>query len=86
MQIAHLAGIPSSVIESARKAGQVMKKVVGESFKSSEQREKFSTMHEEWLKYLLTIRVNEFDNGDDDDDTFDSLFCLWHELKTSFKN
>ncbi|KAK6151778.1 hypothetical protein DH2020_014413 [Rehmannia glutinosa] len=83
MQIALMAGIPSSVTEAATKAGQVMKEMVGESFKSSEQRENFSTLHEEWLKALLSVpRTTEIDF---DDDAYDSLFCLWHELKRSFK-
>lgn len=83
MQIALMAGIPNSVIKAASKAGQVMKEIVGESFKSSEQRENFSTLHEEWLKALLSIsKTKEIDF---DNDAFDSLFCLWHELKRSFK-
>ncbi|KAL0345263.1 UNVERIFIED_CONTAM: DNA mismatch repair protein MSH7 [Sesamum radiatum] len=84
MQIALMAGIPSSVVEAASKAGQVMKEMVGESFKSSEQRENFSTLHEEWLKSVLSLSETaeaDFDN----DDAFDSLFCLWHELKRSCK-
>ncbi|KAL1563396.1 Mismatch repair protein msh3 [Salvia divinorum] len=83
MQIAAMAGIPKTVIRAASKAGQVMKEIVGESFKSSEQRENFSTLHEEWLKSILSIsKTNETDF---DDDAFDFLFCLWHELKRSFK-
>lgn len=83
MQIALMAGIPSSVVQAASKAGRVMKEIVGESFKSSEQRENFSTLHEEWLKSILSIsRIKE---SDFDDDSFDFLFCLWHELKRSFK-
>ncbi|KAK4391641.1 DNA mismatch repair protein MSH7 [Sesamum angolense] len=84
MQIALMAGVPSSVVEAASKAGQVMKEMVGESFKSSEQRENFSTLHEEWLKSVLSLSETaevDFDN----DDAFDSLFCLWHELKRSCK-
>ncbi|XP_011078349.1 DNA mismatch repair protein MSH7 isoform X2 [Sesamum indicum] len=84
MKIALMAGIPSSVVEAASKAGQVMKEMVGESFKSSEQRENFSTLHEEWLKSVLSLSETaevDFDN----DDAFDSLICLWHELKRSCK-
>lgn len=83
MQIAAMAGIPNSVIQAASKAGQVMKEIVGESFKSSEQRENFSTLHEEWLKSILSISKTK--GSDFDDDAFDFLFCLWHELKRSFK-
>ncbi|KAG8367410.1 hypothetical protein BUALT_Bualt16G0069000 [Buddleja alternifolia] len=82
MQIAAMAGIPGRVIKAASKAGQVMKEIVGESFKSCEQRENFSTLHEEWLKGLLSISKTAEDEINDDD-AFDSLFCLWHELKTS---
>lgn len=83
MQIAAMAGIPNTVIRAASKAGQVMKEIVGESFKSSEQRENFSTLHEEWLKSILSISKTK--ETDFDDDAFDLLFCLWHELKRSFK-
>ncbi|KAL3653095.1 Mismatch repair protein msh3 [Castilleja foliolosa] len=80
MQIALIAGIPSSVVGTAIGAGQVMKKMVGESFKASEQRAKFSTLHEEWLKALVSIANTP--EVDFDDDAYDSLFCLWHELKS----
>ncbi|KAL6496595.1 Mismatch repair protein msh3 [Orobanche gracilis] len=79
MQIALMAGIPVSVVEAASEAGQVMKKMVGESFKASKQRENFSTLHEEWLKALISISNTA--EEDFDNDTYDSLFCLWHELK-----
>ncbi|PPD72959.1 hypothetical protein GOBAR_DD30144 [Gossypium barbadense] len=52
LQVAIMAGIPEKVVEAASKAGQVMKISVGESFKSSEQRSEFSTLHEEWLRSL----------------------------------
>lgn len=80
MQVATMAGIPKLVVESASKAGLFMKKLIGESFNSSEQRANFSSMHEEWFKTLVAIskiKESEFDN-----DTFDTLVCLWHELKT----
>ncbi|XP_042066393.1 DNA mismatch repair protein MSH7-like isoform X1 [Salvia splendens] len=83
MQIAAMAGIPNTVVRAASKARQVMKEIVGESFKSSEQRENFSTLHEEWLKSILSISKTK--ETDFDDDAFDFLFCLWHELKRSFK-
>lgn len=80
MQVANMAGIPEVVVESASKAAQIMKKLIGESFKSSEQRANFSTLHEEWFKTLLAIsRAPETSSYD----TFDTLFCLWHELKSS---
>lgn len=84
MQVALMAGIPRLVVEAASKAGHVMKNKVRESFKSSEQRVKFSTLHEEWLKALLTI--SKSDDTNFDTDAFDTLFCMWHELKTSYKS
>ncbi|XP_022882429.1 DNA mismatch repair protein MSH7 isoform X2 [Olea europaea var. sylvestris] len=84
MQVALMAGIPRLVVEAASKAGHVMKNKVRESFKSSEQRVKFSTLHEEWLKALLTI--SKSDDNNFDTDAFDTLFCMWHELKTSYKS
>ncbi|KAK4479162.1 hypothetical protein RD792_014673 [Penstemon davidsonii] len=83
MQVAHMAGIPVPVIQAASKAGQVMKKKVGQNFKSCEQRENFSTLHEDWLKALVS--VSKTAEVDFDDDAFDSLFCMWHEVKTSCK-
>ncbi|KAK3034368.1 hypothetical protein RJ639_032266 [Escallonia herrerae] len=81
MLVALMAGIPKRVVEAASKAGEVMKRRMGESFRSSEQRSEFSTMHEEWLKSLLTISKSEESSFADDE--FDTLFCLWHELKCS---
>lgn len=81
LQVAMMAGIPERVVEVASKAGLVMKNSLGDSFRTSEQRSKFSTLHEEWLKMLMAVS----DTGDCNfDDTFDTLFCLWHELKSSY--
>ncbi|KAM7509492.1 hypothetical protein LguiA_019945 [Lonicera macranthoides] len=86
MEVALMAGVPKPVVESAVKAGQVMKKMIGEGFRSSEQRSEFSTLHEEWLKTILSVsKVEECSLSDDKDDIFDTLFCLWHELKCSFR-
>lgn len=81
MQVAAMAGIPKLVVESASKAGLFMKKLIGQSFNSSEQRANFSSMHEEWFKTLLAI--SKIKESEFDEDTFDTLVCLWHELKTS---
>nr|POF02689.1 dna mismatch repair protein msh7 [Quercus suber] len=81
LQVAMMAGIPERVVEVASKAGLVMKNSLGDSFRKSEQRSKFSTLHEEWFKMLMAVS----DTGDCNfDDTFDTLFCLWHELKSSY--
>lgn len=82
LQVAMMAGIPEKVVEAASKAGQVMKKSVGESFRSSEQRSEFSTLHEEWLKTLLNVSQTGHYN---DEDSFDVLFCLHQELKSSYR-
>ncbi|XP_047320706.1 DNA mismatch repair protein MSH7 [Impatiens glandulifera] len=88
MQVALMAGIPNQVVQAASRAGKTMKASLGETFKSSEQRSEFSSLHEEWLKTLLTmskISPALIDNKEDEDnDTFDTLFCLWHELKNSY--
>lgn len=83
LQVAAMAGIPGRVVEAASRASQVLKKTIKENFRSSEQRSEFSTLHEEWLKTLIT--VSEFRGNDlDDTDAFDTLFCLWYELKKSY--
>ncbi|CAN1288521.1 hypothetical protein LINPERPRIM_LOCUS19918 [Linum perenne] len=85
MQIALMAGIPDQVVESASRAAQVMHKSVGESFKLSELRFEFSSLHEEWVRSLVNaargveMSDSEFENGYDD--VYDTLVCLWHELK-----
>ena len=85
LQVAVMAGIPEQVIKAASKAGQVIKKSIGESFRCSERRSEFSTLHEDWLKNLLTVsRIG--DGKFDEDDVFDTLFCLWHELKSSYRS
>ncbi|KAI9128946.1 hypothetical protein K1719_000429 [Acacia pycnantha] len=82
LQVALMAGIPEKIVNVASKASQQMKKSIGRSFQSSEQRSKFSTLHEEWLKTLVSMtRIEDCDPFDED--AFDSLFCVWCELKTS---
>lgn len=84
LQVAVMAGIPEQVIKTASKAGQVIRKSIGESFRFSERRSEFSTLHEEWLTNLVTVsRIG--DGKFDEDDVFDTLFCLWHELKNSYR-
>ncbi|XP_010915052.1 DNA mismatch repair protein MSH7 [Elaeis guineensis] len=83
LQVALMAGIPKQVVETASKASQRMKLMIGENFKSSEGRSKFSTLHEEWLKTLLSI--SGINNDCWDDDASDTLLCLWHELKGFYR-
>ncbi|KAK7380013.1 hypothetical protein VNO78_32344 [Psophocarpus tetragonolobus] len=83
LQVALMAGIPEKTVNIASKASQQMKKSIGQSFRSSEQRSEFSTLHEEWLKTLVSISRIE-DCNSLDEDVLDTLFCLWYELKTSF--
>ncbi|XP_075514538.1 LOW QUALITY PROTEIN: DNA mismatch repair protein MSH7 [Primulina tabacum] len=83
MQVALMAGISEQVVESATKAAQIMKKKIGKSFELCEKRGNFSTLHEEWVKSLLCMSNTKEINSDDD--TFDALICLWHEVKSSYK-
>ncbi|XP_015571810.2 DNA mismatch repair protein MSH7 isoform X1 [Ricinus communis] len=86
LQVAVMAGIPENVVEAASQAGQVMKKSIGESFRSSEKRSEFSTLHEDGLKTLLSATQIGGCNFDNTDDVYDTLFCLWHELKNSYQS
>ena len=81
--MAIMAGIPERVVEAASKARQVMKRSLGKSFRSSEQRSEFSTLHEQWLNMIMAVSKSEDRNFDDTDD-FDTLFCLWHELRSFY--
>ncbi|OMO58071.1 hypothetical protein COLO4_34897 [Corchorus olitorius] len=84
LQVAIMAGIPKDVVEAASQAAQVMKRSVGKSFRLSEQRSEFSTLHEEWLKTLVNVSQSQVGNSDDGD-VYDTLFCLWHELKNCYQ-
>lgn len=84
LRVALMAGIPKEVVEAAWTAGRKIKQSIGENFRSSERRSEFSTLHEEWLKTLLTVsRMGEHNF---DDDAWDTLFCLWHEMKSSYQS
>ncbi|KAK7271285.1 hypothetical protein RJT34_27060 [Clitoria ternatea] len=84
LQVALMAGIPEKTVNIASKASQQMKKSIGKGFRSSEQRSKFSTLHEEWLKTLVSIsRIQDQDYESIDEDVLDTLICLWYEIKTS---
>lgn len=84
LQVALMAGIPKSAVESASNASQRMKKLVGENFRSSEVRSQFSTHHEGWLKTLLA--VSKIGDCDLDEDASDTLLLLWHELKSFYRS
>ncbi|KFK39755.1 hypothetical protein AALP_AA3G283400 [Arabis alpina] len=85
LQVALMAGIPNQVVETASGAAQAMKRSIGENFKSSELRSEFSSLHEEWLKTLVGISIATQKNDAliEDEDVYDTLFCLWHELRSS---
>ncbi|ESQ37177.1 hypothetical protein EUTSA_v10002887mg, partial [Eutrema salsugineum] len=85
LQVALMAGIPNQVVETASVAAQAMKRSIGENFKSSELRSEFSSLHEEWLKTLVGIsQVIHSDKAVfEEEDVYDTLFCLWHELRSS---
>ncbi|KAJ4958336.1 hypothetical protein NE237_025447 [Protea cynaroides] len=86
LQVALMAGIPRKVVETASKASKGLKELIAENFRSSEQRSEFSTIHEEWVKTLLAVsKIRESSLNNDDDDAFDTLLCLWHELKTFYR-
>lgn len=83
LQVALMAGLPKQVVETAASAGQKMKQLITQNFKSSEARSEFSTLHEEWLKSLWDISKHGVNLGDED--ISDTLLCLWHELKSFYK-
>lgn len=82
LQVAAMAGIPKQVVKAAVQAAGAMKRQVGESFRSSERRSAFSTLHEEWLRTLIGMASIGSDNFNEED-VYDTFFCLWHELKGS---
>ncbi|KAL8128630.1 hypothetical protein V2J09_017785, partial [Rumex salicifolius] len=82
LQVALMAGIPSQVVEAASRAARLMKQAIGDSFLVSEKRSEFSTLHEVWLKTVAS--VSSCGDHAFNDDLYDTLFCLWHELKNSY--
>ncbi|KAG7632425.1 DNA mismatch repair protein MutS N-terminal [Arabidopsis suecica] len=84
LQVALMAGIPNQVVETASGAAQAMKRSIGENFKSSELRSEFSSLHEDWLKSLVGISRVAHNNAPIGEDDYDTLFCLWHEIKSSY--
>lgn len=83
LQVALMAGVPKPVVEAAATASQIMENSIGVNFRSSEERSKFSTLHEEWAKSLLA--VSKVSNLDEDEDALDTLLLLWHELKSFYR-
>ncbi|OUZ99913.1 DNA mismatch repair protein MutS [Macleaya cordata] len=85
LQVALMAGISKKIVEVASKASRDMKASVGKNFKSSEQRSSFSTLHEDWLKTILAVsKITE--ECSLDEDACDTLLCLWHEMKSLYRN
>lgn len=83
LQVATMARLPKSIVEKASVAGQMMRSKIARNFKSSEERAEFSTLHEEWLK--TAIYISGVKDGHLDDDTMDTAFCIWQELKAHFR-
>lgn len=84
LQVALMAGIPNQVVETASDAAQAMKRSIGESFKSSELRSEFSSLHEDWLKSLVGISRAAHNNAAIGEDDYDTMVCLWHEIRSSY--
>ncbi|KAG8053162.1 hypothetical protein GUJ93_ZPchr0001g29498 [Zizania palustris] len=83
LQVATMAGLPRSIVERASVAGQMMESKIAGNFKSSEGRAEFSTLHEEWVRTIVAI--GSVEDGHLDEDTMDTLFCVFHELKAHFR-
>ncbi|KAG7578547.1 DNA mismatch repair protein MutS-like N-terminal [Arabidopsis thaliana x Arabidopsis arenosa] len=84
LQVALMAGIPNQVVKIASDAAHAMKRSIGENFKSSELRSEFSSLHEDWLKSLVGISRAAHNNAAIGEDDYDTLVCLWHEIKSSY--
>lgn len=80
LQVALMAGIPPQVVDLASKARERIRVRIADNFRSSEGRQFFSSYHEDCLKTLL--EVSRCYDGLDED-AFDTMICLWHELKSS---
>ncbi|KAJ3694148.1 hypothetical protein LUZ60_009628 [Juncus effusus] len=83
LQVALMAGIPQHVVKVASQASERMKELMSESFRSSEGRAEFSSLHEDWLKTLLAVSGQS--KGSWDEDVADTVFCLWHEIRSQCK-
>eukprot|EP01018_Ginkgo_biloba_P024021 Gb_18995 [translate_table: standard] len=84
LQVALLAGMPKSVVKAAFDASQVMKSWLSSTFQSTEWRAEFSTIHEQWLRTLLATPDEKTLSSSLDfstEDAYDTLFCVWHELR-----
>lgn len=82
LQVATMAGIPKPIVEKASVAGQAMRAKIAGNFKSSEERAKFSTLHEEWLRTAIAIIRKD---GHLDEDIMDTMYCVSQELKAHFR-
>uniref|UniRef100_A0A0E0JEW8 DNA mismatch repair proteins mutS family domain-containing protein n=1 Tax=Oryza punctata TaxID=4537 RepID=A0A0E0JEW8_ORYPU len=83
LQVATMAGLPRSIVERASAAGEMMRLKIAGNFRSSEERAEFSTLHEEWVRTIVAI--GGVKDAHLDEDTMDTLFCVFHELKAHFR-
>jgi DNA mismatch repair protein MSH6 len=83
LQVATMAGLPRSIVERASAAGEMMRSKIAGNFRSSEERAEFSTLHEEWVRTIVAI--GGVKDAHLDEDTMDTLFCVFHELKAHFR-
>eukprot|EP00897_Mesotaenium_endlicherianum_P009401 jgi/Mesen1/848/ME000112S10999 len=95
LQVASLAGLPRSVVRRAVTAAARMESELGDTFDGATMSEEVQSLHRRWLQALLGVLPasrgtvsreveKSAPSGDEDtDDTYETLLCVWHEIRCS---
>jgi DNA mismatch repair protein MSH6 len=76
LQVATLAGIPRSVVESAKQASSKMETKVSSIFDYVLLKEGLLPLHKQWMMGLSGVA-----SYDNEGDAADMILCIWEEMQ-----
>jgi DNA mismatch repair protein MSH6 len=78
LQVATLAGVPQSIVQSAKQASSRMETKISATFDYVLLKEGLPPLHEQWM--LGLTGVVSYDN---EEDAADTILCIWEEMQRS---
>ncbi|CAK9237431.1 unnamed protein product [Sphagnum jensenii] len=78
LQVATLAGVPQSIVHSAKQASSRMKTKISSTFDYVLLKEGLPPLHKQWM-----LGLNGVVSYDNEEDAADTILCIWEEMQRS---
>ncbi len=78
LQVATLAGVPQSIVHSAKQASSRMETKISSTFDYVLLKEGLPPLHKQWM-----LGLNGVVSYDNEEDAADTILCIWEEMQRS---